>query len=602
MSEYAIEVENLCISYKGLKSYSIKRNLFQKKGKSELFQAVKNVSFKVEKGEILGIIGKNGSGKSTMLRAIAGIFSPNSGTIDLHGHSVSLLAIGVGFQKELTGRENILLSGMLLGFSEKEIQERIQEIIDFSELGQFIDAPVRTYSSGMYSKLAFSITAVLETDIILIDEVLSVGDAHFRRKSYNRMRQMIFDKDRTVAIVSHDMRTISELCTKVLWVNDGELMRYGNTDEILPEYERFMTEQFPEVASSHAIFRAEVAGSNLSYQWQFRVSETAFWRLATAKGNQTAALHVPITPTRKGYQYRCIVTDLEGNVSFSQIYTMELPEVEEKVEEKAEEKTEAPQEVPDNIAVFHAGVEDSNLTYQWQFHTAESTVWCPATAEGNRTAVLRVPITPIREGNRYRCVMTDADGNVRFSETYTLGEKRKAPEQKIEVPENTTTFHVDMEGDGLAYQWQFRTAGSLAWYPASIAGNKTATLYIPMTPNRNGNQYRCIVTDETGEVRCSEVYTLEIPVTDEANENLPENSDEFAVFRAGAVGNCLSYQWQYRFAGTKFWHPASIPGNKTATLCVPRTLNRNGNQYRCVIIDADGNVSYSDIHTLKVSQ
>ena len=241
MSEYAIEVENLCIHYRSLKSYSIKQNLLRgKKNKAEVFEAVKNVSFKVRQGEILGIVGKNGSGKSTMLRAIAGIFSPNSGTIDLHGHSISLLSIGVGFQKELSGRENIILSGMLLGFSEEQIQERMQEIIDFSELGDFIDAPVRTYSSGMYSKLAFSITAILETDIILIDEVLSVGDSHFKKKSYKKMKELISDKDRTVVIVSHEMKTIAELCDQVLWINDGEMVQFGDTKPVLAAYEQFM--------------------------------------------------------------------------------------------------------------------------------------------------------------------------------------------------------------------------------------------------------------------------------------------------------------------------------------------------------------------------
>ena len=240
MSEYAIEVNNLCISYKGVKAFSIKQNLFKKRKKAEVVEAVKNVSFKVEKGEILGIVGKNGSGKSTMLRAIAGIFSPNSGTIDLHGNSVALLAIGVGFQKELTGRENIVLSGMLLGFSEAQIQERMEQIIEFSELGRFIDAPVRTYSSGMYSKLAFSITAILESDIILIDEVLSVGDVRFKRKSYAKMQELISDKNRTVLIVSHDMKTLAKLCTKVLWINDGEFVKYGDAQEVLKEYEAFM--------------------------------------------------------------------------------------------------------------------------------------------------------------------------------------------------------------------------------------------------------------------------------------------------------------------------------------------------------------------------
>lgn len=241
MCEYAIEVENLCISYRGLKSYSIKQNLLHgKRSRAEEFQAVKNVSFRVEKGEIVGLIGKNGSGKSTMLRAIAGIFSPNSGTINLHGHSVSLLSIGVGFQKELSGRDNILLSGMLLGFSEEQIREHMDEIIQFSELGKFIDAPVRTYSSGMHSKLAFSITAVLETDIILIDEVLSVGDSRFKKKSYAKMKELISDTNRTVVIVSHDMKTIRDLCSKVLWINDGEMVQYGDTETVLEAYDAFM--------------------------------------------------------------------------------------------------------------------------------------------------------------------------------------------------------------------------------------------------------------------------------------------------------------------------------------------------------------------------
>lgn len=242
MSEYAIEVENLSITYRGLKSFSIARNLFSKKKKKgpRFHEAVKDVSFKVKKGEILGIVGKNGSGKSTLLRAIAGIFSPNSGTVDLHGHSISLLAIGIGFQKELSGRENIILSGMLLGFSRAQILEKMDQIIEFSELGKFIDAPVRTYSSGMYSKLAFSITAILETDIILIDEVLSVGDAKFKKKSNKKMKELISAKDRTVVIVSHDSKAINDLCDTVLWIHEGALMDFGPTAEIMPKYEEFM--------------------------------------------------------------------------------------------------------------------------------------------------------------------------------------------------------------------------------------------------------------------------------------------------------------------------------------------------------------------------
>lgn len=242
MKENAIEIKNLCISYRGLKSYSIKKSLLHfHRNKVDEFQAIRNVSFNVLKGNILGIVGKNGSGKSTMLNAIAGIFAPDSGTIDLKGNSVSLLSIGVGFQRELTGRENIILSGMLLGFSEKAVRERMEEIIEFSELGKFIDAPVRTYSSGMYSKLAFSITAILETDIMLIDEVLSVGDARFKKKSYNKMKQLISDESRTVVMVSHDTKTLDGLCDEILWLHDGEIKMYGNTKKVLEKYEEFMS-------------------------------------------------------------------------------------------------------------------------------------------------------------------------------------------------------------------------------------------------------------------------------------------------------------------------------------------------------------------------
>ena len=198
------------------------------------------MSFEVGKGGIFGIIGKNGSGKSTLLRAIAGVFSPNSGTIDLKGHTVSLMALGVGFKDNLTGRDNISLSGMLLGFSEAQIQDKMQEIIDFAEIGDFIDRPVRTYSSGMHSKLAFAITAMLETDIMLVDEVLSVGDERFKKKSLNKMKELITDKNRTVIIVSHSIETLKSMCDRVMWLHDGEIREIGEPAEVLKNYVEFM--------------------------------------------------------------------------------------------------------------------------------------------------------------------------------------------------------------------------------------------------------------------------------------------------------------------------------------------------------------------------
>lgn len=236
----AVTVDNLHITYRGLKKTSIRASWKNFGGKVELFHALKGVSFEIEEGKILGIIGKNGAGKSTMLRAIAGIFSPDKGKIDLHGRTISLLSIGVGFNKKLTGKENIYLSGMLLGFSEEEIAAKEKEIIDFADIGDFIRKPVKTYSSGMYSKLAFAITAILETDIMLIDEVLSVGDAKFKEKSYNKMKELISDDTRTVIIVSHSLGTIKELCNEVLWLNDGEVVMKGSAEEVIPKYEEFM--------------------------------------------------------------------------------------------------------------------------------------------------------------------------------------------------------------------------------------------------------------------------------------------------------------------------------------------------------------------------
>ena len=240
MGKSAIDVRDVCINYRILNNVSIRKSFFKKRQRDEVFEAVKHVSFSVEEGGILGIIGKNGSGKSTLLRSIAGVFSPNAGEIDLHGHSVSLMALGVGFKDNLTGRENIVLSGMLLGFSEKEIEAKSQEIIDFAEIGEFIDRPVRTYSSGMHSKLAFAITAMLETDIMLVDEVLSVGDERFKKKSLAKMKELITDKNRTVIIVSHVMDTLQELCDRVLWIHDGEMKEIGEPEVVLEHYKEFM--------------------------------------------------------------------------------------------------------------------------------------------------------------------------------------------------------------------------------------------------------------------------------------------------------------------------------------------------------------------------
>ncbi len=238
----AISVQNVTLQYRSSHSYSIK-NIFRREKtmiNKEQGNALDDVSFDIKKGEIVGVIGRNGSGKSTLLKLLVGVFRQDSGTVNLHNNSISLAAIGVGFLGKLTGRENIILSGMLLGFSKKELLEKQDEIIGFTDLGDFIDKPVRTYSSGMYSKLAFSITAILETDIILIDEVLSVGDVKFRKKSYAKMLEIIKNKDRTVVFVSHNNQILKELCDSLIWLDNGKVKMIGNTTDVMKKYIEFM--------------------------------------------------------------------------------------------------------------------------------------------------------------------------------------------------------------------------------------------------------------------------------------------------------------------------------------------------------------------------
>lgn len=231
----------MSVGYKILESLSIKKSFFKGGFKrAEVFKAVKNLSFSLEKGEILGLVGGNGAGKSTILKVIAGIFSPDEGTVDLHGNSISLLAVGLGFKNELTGRENIVMTGMLMGFSESTINKRMESIIEFAELGVFIDLPVKTYSSGMRSKLSFAIAIILEPDVLLVDELLSVGDARFKKKSFYKMKEIIMDKNRTVIIVSHSSANIRRLCTKALWVEKGEMKMYGTVKDVMDEYDSFM--------------------------------------------------------------------------------------------------------------------------------------------------------------------------------------------------------------------------------------------------------------------------------------------------------------------------------------------------------------------------
>lgn len=217
-----------------LKEFIVKGLSRQMKYKE--FSALKNVSFTVEKGDVIGIIGRNGSGKSTILKCIAGIYKPTSGKITARGNIVPMLELGSGFDMEMTGQENIFLNGAILGYSEAFLKEKYEEIVEFSELGDFIYEPIRTYSSGMLMRLAFSIATVVNPEILIVDEILAVGDARFQEKSQARMNELM-GGGTTVFFVSHNIKQIREMCNRAAWLSHGELKMFGPIDEVCSAYE-----------------------------------------------------------------------------------------------------------------------------------------------------------------------------------------------------------------------------------------------------------------------------------------------------------------------------------------------------------------------------
>lgn len=201
------------------------------------FWALKHISFKVEKGDVVGIIGHNGAGKSTLLKVISGIMKPTEGSIEIKGNIVPMLELGSGFDMELSGRENIFLNGAILGYTEKFLKRKYNEIVEFSELGEFIEAPIRTYSSGMLARLAFSVACVVEPEILIVDEILSVGDADFQEKSRKRMMELMTGGT-TVFFVSHSIKQIKEMCNKVLWLEHGKVIMYDEVTRTCECYEK----------------------------------------------------------------------------------------------------------------------------------------------------------------------------------------------------------------------------------------------------------------------------------------------------------------------------------------------------------------------------
>ncbi len=249
---YAIKVENVSKAFRLKKRYrqsttlkSALVNMLRRQRVAEeerQFWALKGVSFEVPKGTTLGMIGSNGSGKSTLLKLLAGIHRPTSGGVSTNGRISALIELGAGFHPEFTGRENIYVNGIILGLSRKQIQERVDDIIRFSELEDFIDNPVKTYSSGMYMRLAFSIAATVDPEILLIDEILGVGDASFQRKCQNKINTFKAD-GKTIVIVTHDLSALERYCDRVLWMDHGQLKAYGDVQSVMQMYLEHVSDQ-----------------------------------------------------------------------------------------------------------------------------------------------------------------------------------------------------------------------------------------------------------------------------------------------------------------------------------------------------------------------
>jgi len=241
-NEVAVSVRNLGLTYTTAidRRPTLKARLKSLGGKqTRTIRALDDVNLDIEYGQVLGVIGTNGAGKSSLMRVIAGILPPSQGRVEVYGSVSTLLALGVGFNPAMSGRDNVLLGGLAAGMSRDEIEQHFDEIADFSELGEAIDSPMRSYSSGMYARLAFSVAATVRSDILIVDEALSTGDAKFKEKSLNRIKELR-SEDRALILVSHAMRTLRETCNDIAWLHKGKLIQRGEPNTVIDAYQEFL--------------------------------------------------------------------------------------------------------------------------------------------------------------------------------------------------------------------------------------------------------------------------------------------------------------------------------------------------------------------------
>jgi len=290
----AIRVKNLRKYYKKysnkhkfltLKSAFLSRTLFEDLKSEEVFEALKGVTFDVRKGKTLSVIGENGSGKSTLLKILAGISKPSGGEVETHGRISALIELGAGFHPEISGRENIFINGSILGLSKKRIEEKLDDIIRFAELEDFIDNPVKTYSSGMYMRLGFSIAINVDPDILLIDEVLAVGDASFVPKCLDKINEFK-RKGKTIVFVSHDLATVERISDEVIWIKEGKIFKKGYPKRITDAYLEYIGKKDEVKASADHQLKESEGSKDKEKRWGSREVEITNVKMRDAKGKE----------------------------------------------------------------------------------------------------------------------------------------------------------------------------------------------------------------------------------------------------------------------------------------------------------------------------
>ncbi|MBQ6832356.1 MAG: leucine-rich repeat domain-containing protein [Oscillospiraceae bacterium] len=348
-----------------------------------------------------------------------------------------------------------------------------------------------------------------------------------------------------------------------------------------------------------AVFSVQVSGTGLSYQWQRRGALLgAEWSNYTGTGSKTPSIQIPVNATQDGYRYRCVITDQRGVVQYSNVAALHVPVL------KVTKQPANQFKLAGAAATFTVKAAGSWVKYQWQYRSSSTAPWVNASMPGSQTHTLPIPATASRNGFQYRCKVTDEFGNVKYSKaaklTIVVLKITASPVDRYVPIDCTATFSVKATGTGLSYQWQYYSYAYSRWVKTSVAGNKTATLRVPVTKSRNGTRYRCKVTDQYGNVQYTEQARLHVVDT----KIVKQPKDKFlpagqtATFSVTATGTELTYQWQFRQPSSSKWYNAKAAGSNTPSLSVPVTASKDGFSYRCKITDQYKNVVYSNTATL----